>query len=197
VLDPSSVVREAELFVAVEVDAGPQRAFSEARVRVASAVRREWLEMLPAALRVVREIVFDAERERVVERRRELFADLVLSETVQLDVDRLRAGGVLAEAARQDPAAALRIDAATQRWLQRLRFVQRWMPELGWSANSDAWFADIVADLCAGRRSFAELRASDVLAALRGMLTPAQRQRSTARRRTLTTTVRPLDSGDL
>jgi ATP-dependent RNA helicase HrpB len=176
VLDPSSIVREAELFVAVEVDAGPRRALSESRVRVASAVRREWLAMFPGALHVEREVVFDAARERVVERRRERFADLVLDETVQLDVDRWRAGEVLAEAARRDPARALQFTAAAQHWLRRVQFVQRWMPDAGFPADIDAWLAGLVADWCAGRRSFAELRAVDVLGALRAALTPVQQR---------------------
>jgi ATP-dependent RNA helicase HrpB len=139
-------------------------------------VRREWLEMFPSALHAEREVVFDAERERVVERRRERFLDLVLSETAGLDVDPLRAGAVLADAARRDPARAMQFTEAAQHWLRRLQFAQRWMPELGLPADTDGWLAGCVADWCAGRRSFAELRAGDVLGALRGALTPVQRR---------------------
>src|SRR5262249_53113503 len=75
-LAAESVVREAELFVAVDVEGGGRR--PEALVRAASAVRRDWLGTLfPGAITTDTELVFDAERAAVVERRRERYADLV------------------------------------------------------------------------------------------------------------------------
>src|SRR5262249_20211685 len=104
-LDPASVVREAELFVAIELDAGHPRERSEARVVMASAVERSWLEaMFPDKIRTLREVVFDAASERIVTRERELYEDLALSETVRYDVDPLVAAALLAEEARRDPA---------------------------------------------------------------------------------------------
>ena len=101
-LEPVSVVRDAELFVAVEVGGGPRRG-DELRVRVASAIEREWLEeMFPHALHSTHVLEYDAALERVVERRRELFHDLVLAERTGTDVDRAAAGVVLAAAARRD-----------------------------------------------------------------------------------------------
>ena len=177
VLSEQSVVRDAELYVAVEVDAGPRRSLVEARVRLASAVRREWLmEMFPAARQHLTELVFDPQRERVVERTRECFEDLVLEERVRLDVDRLQAGTVLAQAARQDPSRAFRIGDAERGLLERLRFLQRCMPELGWPADVDDLLADAIASLCGGLCSFAELRDADLGAALRHGLTAAQRR---------------------
>ena len=85
-----------------------------------------------------RSIVFDPERDRVVERRRELFHDLVLRESIRTDVDRLRAGEVLAEVARRDPWRAGRPRTTTRSLLERLRFLQRWMPELAWPESVDA-----------------------------------------------------------
>ena len=176
VLMESSVVHEPELFVAVEVDAGLRGQRSEARVRLASAVRPEWLAaMFPACVGQQCELVFDAERERVVERTREVFEDLVLRESVQVDVDRERAGNVLAEAARRDPRRVARVGDAEHVWLARVRFLQRWMPELGLSDDTDALLADAVVSLCAGRRSFAETRAADLLGVLCGLLTHQQR----------------------
>ncbi len=176
VLMESSVVREPELFVAVEVDAGPRGQRSEARVRLASAVRPEWLAtMFPACVRQQRELIFDLDRERVVQRTRELFEDLVLRESVQLDVDLQHAGVVLAEAARRDPLRAATVSEDVQGWLQRVRFLQRWMPELDWPDDTDAVLTQAVEALCAGRRSFAETRAADLLDVLRGFLAHPQR----------------------
>jgi ATP-dependent helicase HrpB len=176
VLADSSVVRDAELFVAVEVDAGPQRQLAEARVRLASAVREDWLtEMFPAAVTTRVETAFDAQRGRVVERRAEMFHDLVLRKSVRTDVDQGRAGEVLAEAARQDPSRAVAVTEATRSLLERLRFLQQRMPEAGWPASVDDLLADAVASLCAGCRSFAEVRAADVPAVITAVLSARQR----------------------
>ena len=171
----SSVVRDAELFVAAEVDAGPRRERSEARVRLASAVRPQWLvEMFPGCVARQSELVFDEERQRVIERTRETFEDLVLRESVRIDVDRDRAGSVLAEAAQRDPLRAAQLGKAEHAWLARVRFLQRWMPELDLPADTNALVAAAVVSLCAGCRSFAELRAADLLSVLRGQLTHRQ-----------------------
>src|SRR5262245_11078795 len=90
VLAAESVVREAELFVAVDLERGRHR--PEAVARVASGVRREWLDALfPGAVTSDVELVFDAGRGSVVERHRARYADLVLAESVRTDVDRGRA----------------------------------------------------------------------------------------------------------
>src|SRR5205823_8607438 len=71
----SSGVTEPELFICVDVDA----AQSEALVRQASAVQRDWL---PAAeVSASTEVWFDPATERVVARRRVRFQDLVLEES--------------------------------------------------------------------------------------------------------------------
>jgi ATP-dependent helicase HrpB len=171
----SSVVREAELFVGVEVDAGPRRERSEARVRLASAVRPEWLAaMFPASVGRRSDLVFDTERQCVVERTRDLFEDLVLRESVSFDVDRQRAGAVLAELVRRNPLQAVPIADSERGWLERVRFLQRWMPDLGLAADTDTLLAEAVVSLCAGRRSLAEVRAADPLSVLRGLLSHQQ-----------------------
>jgi ATP-dependent helicase HrpB len=175
VLDARSVVREAELFVAVELD-GAADGSAELRVRLASAVERGWLdEMFPHAVRTTETIEFDAAQQRVVRRTRELFHDLVLAERVSAEVERGAAGEVLAAAARRDPGAAAGIGDDERAFLARLRFLQRWMPELQLPPDADAFLADAVVALCEGKRSFAELRRSDVLGVLHGLLTHAQR----------------------
>jgi len=176
-LAESSVVRDAELFVAVDIEGGPRRERAEALVRIASAIEPGWVdEMFPAALHDAQELVFDAGRERVVARTRRVFHDLVLSERERLDVDPSRAGELLAEVARRDPVRALNIGDAEQHLLERVRFLQRWMPELGLPSDTNAWLSETAASLCAGRCSFGETRAGDLHAVLSGLLTRQQRQ---------------------
>jgi ATP-dependent helicase HrpB len=175
VLDPSSVVHDAELFVAVDLDGGPRREHAEARVRLASAVERRWLgEMFPQASSTIREVVFDAGAERVVERVRELYEDLVLEETVSREVDPALAAARLAEAARTNPGKALAIGRAEETLLERVAFLARAMPETGLQADPESLLSAAIDPLAAGKRSFAELRRADLAGALRSRLTARQ-----------------------
>ncbi|MDX2166073.1 MAG: helicase-related protein, partial [Deltaproteobacteria bacterium] len=80
VLDARSVVRAAELFVAVDLDRG---AGAEARVRLASAVERGWLEeRYPDAITREETVELDAAQGRVVRRLCERYRDLLLDERV-------------------------------------------------------------------------------------------------------------------
>jgi ATP-dependent helicase HrpB len=177
VSDPASVVREAELFVAVDLDGGPRRELSEARVRMASAIGRRWLEELfPGTVRTVREVTFDTDTERVVERERVLYYDLVLGETVLPDVDPAIAGRILGEAARRDPAKALAIGADVQAILDRIGFLTRSMPELGLGAVEEGLLDRAIGALAVGKRSFADLRAADLARGLLSQLTQRERR---------------------
>ena len=169
VLGRESVVREAELFVAVDLERGRG---PEARVRVACAIERDWLA---PAVRETRELVFDPGRRRVVESARTCYHDLVLAETVRTDVDRSAAGALLAGVARADPAATGAVGEAEHELVARLRFLARWLLDLGWPADPETLLSDAVASLAAGCVSFAELAARDVGGALLGLLAPAQR----------------------
>jgi ATP-dependent helicase HrpB len=173
VLGPESVVREAELFVAVDLErtAGP-----DARVRMASAVEAGWLDALfPGSVETRRELAFDPERLRVVERVRTCYHDLVLAETVSAAVDRIAAGGLLAAVVRADPAAAGMVGDAEEALLARLRFLARILPALGWPADPGTLLAQVAAGLAAGHVALAELRAVDLAGAIERRLTGAQR----------------------
>ena len=176
ILDRGSVVRDAELFVAVDVDAGGRRRHAEAVVRIASAVRREWLtQLFPEAVRQVRTLELDAPGERVVERTQWRYGDLVLDERTETDVDRDAAGELLAAQARADPGSVVTLDHGAAMILERIRFLQTWMPDADLPADVDGLLRDTVIALCRGRRSFAEIRAADLGGALRGALSHGQR----------------------
>jgi len=172
VLASESVVREAELFVAMDVESGERGTRSEGRVRLASAVDPGWLD--PEALHEEREVVYDPARERVVTRVRRLYLDLVLDERVRADADRAVAGEILAGVAAADPAFASALDERDTALLTRLRFLARAMPELN-LPDPSALLHDAVRACAAGRTSLAELRNADVPGAIRGLLTHAQR----------------------
>jgi ATP-dependent helicase HrpB len=170
-LAPSSGVRDSELFLCIDVDA----AGTETLVRQASTIQRDWLP--PEQIHTAVEVSFDAASERVSARRRTYFQDLVLDEVpAPLPGDEEVARVLAAAAAEQmekvlpaegSPAALYRV---------RVQCLRQWMPELDLPSLDDAELRESLPWLCYGRRSFADLRNADWLAAMQGRLTPAQRQ---------------------
>jgi ATP-dependent helicase HrpB len=162
VVAPESVVREAMLFVAVDLERGGG---PDARVRVASAIEPEWLrDLFPGAIGESRALVFDAERARVVERVETRYHDLALAERVRTDVDRTRGGDVLAEALAG--VARTLVGPSEEELLARITFLRRALPELDWPADVDALVVDAVRALCAGRTTLAEVRGADLAGAI-------------------------------
>lgn len=166
-LAPESIVREAELFVAVDLERsiGP-----DAVVRSACGVERAWV-----AQRTERTLVFDPTRERVVARTRTCCADLVLDEQVRTEVGVEEAGPLLAEAATADPSAAAAPGPALVHWLGRLRFLRAALPEAA-LPDPDTLFTSAVHTVAGRCTSFAALRAHDLMAVCNGLLSyPQQR----------------------
>jgi ATP-dependent helicase HrpB len=170
-LVPSSGVIDSELFLCIDVDGRG----TEALVRLASAVQRDWLpsEQLRAAI----EVSFDLESERVVARRRLLFEDLVIEETPASLPDNAQVAHVLAEAAVAQLDRVLPpSDSPAGRFWTRLRCLRGWLPELNLTPFEETDLRELVTTLCHGSHSFADLRKADWLGAIQSRLTPAQRQ---------------------
>jgi ATP-dependent helicase HrpB len=172
VLDARSVVREAELILAVHLDAAPRGERAEHRIRIACALDPDWLPV--EAMEEVVETRFDPEREAVAQRRVTRFLDLELeSRVVESDAEAVAAA--LRAEARRDPRRALQPDPEVDDFLARLRCLAAWMPELGlptfaadFEPTEDAADSTPLWDaLCAGRRSFADLRRAPLLDLLR------------------------------
>lgn len=169
---PASVVRSAELFVCVEVDSGRPGERSEAQVRMASAVTREWIEeMFPESIERAEELYFDERRECVLKRTQERYQGLPLSERIGQDVDPACAGDLLAQAVRTDWQRAVDLGEDEEQMLRRIEVLARWVPELGIPSGVRELLVDAVVALCPGRRSFAELKRADAGALIRGLLT--------------------------
>lgn len=170
-LAESSAVREAEFFVAVDVDAAGE----DALVRQASGVERGWL---PAEHLVTETVLeFDPTTERVQARKRTRWMDLILEESpAPLPTDD-RVGATLAAAARGNwPRIFPPEDPAVPAFLARVQCLRAWLPELELPLWDDAALAATVEQLAGGCRSFAELRAAPWLNHLRSQLSPSQLQ---------------------
>jgi len=174
-LAPSCAVRDAELFVCVDVDAGRREERAEAIVRAASAVSRAWLAA--DRLQTTEHMEFDAAGQRVVGSRRTSFDDLVLDEVVIQTPRGREAQEVLAAAAADNLAAALRLDDENVVSLRtRVACLREWRPDLELPAMDDDAIRSLLPVLVRGRRSFAETKKAPLLDVLRGRLDWKQMQ---------------------
>jgi ATP-dependent helicase HrpB len=168
-LAPSCRVLDSPLFLCLDVDSRS----TEAWVRQASAIQRDWLNAVTAKI----EISFDEATERVIARRRLRYEDLLLEESpANLPKDD-EVGRVLAEAARARLDRVLPPpDSAGGSFLLRARCLREWMPELGLPAFDDGELTEALTWLAPGCRSFEDLRRADWLGVLQGKLSVKQRQ---------------------
>ena len=167
----SSAVRNAPLFLAVDVDRGG----SEALVRQASAVERDWLPADRLALRT--EVEFDAASRRVIARRRVYWEDLLLEESPAALPDGDEVAAILAAAAAQSLDEVFPWDdAETADFVNRVRCLAQWMPELELPAFDAAGLQAVLPQVCHGCRSLDELRKAPWLAHLQAALTHEQQQ---------------------
>ena len=181
-LEESSVVREAPLLVAVDVDerrdrpgAGPPRG-SQVLVRLASAVTPEMLlELFPSDLAFEDELRFDPGAERVDAFERTSYRGLVLEESRKASPDPERVAAALAEAALAKGPRAFAEEGELDRLVARLAFAAEASPGSGLAPPSEADLAEKLRELCAGRRSFAELREAGLPGAVLARLGPEGR----------------------
>ena len=165
-LADESAVAEAELFVAVHVDAGGG---SDALVRLASGVDRAWLpaERMTTAV----DVTFDEATERVAAVRRTRYDELVLDEAPAALPDDGSVERMLAEAAATRLDRALDLASPEVAQLRaRGAFLRAAMPDVGVPALDDDAVRAALEDLCAGRRSFEELRRAPLADVLRARL---------------------------
>jgi ATP-dependent helicase HrpB len=141
---------------------------------VASAVTQELLlDLFPDALRYDEALSWNAAAERVEATERLLYRDLVLEETraARADPDAV-AARLAAEALARGPAA-FAPEGTLDRLVARLAFAAPHVEGLAPPGPDDV--AGALRDLCAGRRSFAELRDADLPGALLARLDPRAR----------------------
>jgi ATP-dependent helicase HrpB len=182
-LSPGSVVREAPLLVAVDVEergdalvqrgAGAQQQRARGpRVRLASAIEPEWLlDLFPESMRDTVELVWEPARERVEVTSRLSYDALHLEESRRPPrpddaAEMKRAAELLLGAARARGPAALGDPEAVRDLRARLSLVAEHCPEAGLRALTDEDLDQALAALCQGRSSFAEFEEADWMGAL-------------------------------
>jgi ATP-dependent helicase HrpB len=174
-LAPESVVRDAELFVAIDAREDRRGGVLEAQVNLASIVRLEWLEELfPAQLRRERFTRFDETRRRVVSITQLWYHDLLLREDVGPAAELERTGSHLVEALRPEAAAFFGKNPLTAQWLARVEFVSRAIPELEWPSFDDEVLCEILEAVCQGKSMLEEIERTDLVPFLQSRLSSAQ-----------------------
>jgi ATP-dependent helicase HrpB len=183
-LAPESVVRAARFLVAVDAGERREQGRTGARavrtlVRLASAIEPEWLlDLFPERITETTELTWNAQSERVEGVSRLLYDQLVLTETRIGDARGADVARVLCEAAQAAGWRSFVEPELVERFLARVAFLGRTLPEKEFPALGEDEVRAALAELCAGRRSFAELRAAaeggELLEALRARLNPEQ-----------------------
>jgi ATP-dependent helicase HrpB len=170
VLDEGSAATGSELLVAVSLRSGRRSARADHLIGIAHPVELEQLEP-----RIELELRFDEEHDSVVQRQVGRWQELRLFEKPGTSApDPVAAAALLAEAAAAAPERALDPSDEEAQLLARVRFLAAVVPELELPGIT-SW-TELLAELCAGRRSFAELRRAELSPALLARLSWSQRQ---------------------
>ncbi|MGD0678873.1 MAG: ATP-dependent helicase HrpB [Polyangiaceae bacterium] len=175
-LDETSAVRDAEWLLALDVEErakagerGPAR--SAVTIRLAHAIDPSWLmDLYPDQIVETREVKWDAQKERVTTTESLTWHGLPLLVSDQTDTPSEEASRVLADAALAAGPNAFAPPGAVAAWLARAQLAASLDPAIG--RPDDATVAMLLVELSRGRRSFADLRQSDLLAALRATAGP-------------------------
>jgi ATP-dependent helicase HrpB len=174
-LSPESVVRDAQLFVAIDAREDRRGGVLEAQVKLASLARLEWLEELfPSHLRRERFVRYDEARRRVISVTRLCYHDLLLQEDVGPAAEPEQTGFHLAAALRPEAAELFRTNRRAAEWLARIEFVRRAVPELDWPEFDDRIFEELLETLCRGKSRREEIEQTDFIPLLQSRLTHAQ-----------------------
>jgi ATP-dependent helicase HrpB len=166
-LSDASVVREAELMVAIDAEEKREagRAGAQLVVHTASAVEVEWLaDLFSDSLRESDELRWNPQTERVESVRRVLYDQLVLEERTGPPGDADAAARMLGDAARAKGIGTLWDAQEIDRLAARLEFG-------GLSVD----VAAALDELCRGRRSLSELRDASLTGAMLDRLEGKQR----------------------
>ncbi len=170
-LENGSGVREAELFLCIDLDAGA----SEASVRQAAGIAPEWLPL--EHLRQSDDRFMHPTQGSVVARRRTYWMDLIIEETpIATPLDEATAR-MLANAAVQQWHKVLPTDDKhLNSWLARVRWLAEAMPDSGLPSLAPQDLQESLQQWCYGMRSLDELRQLPWRSLLEGLLNANHRR---------------------
>jgi ATP-dependent helicase HrpB len=170
-LAPESAVTQAEFFVALDARQDERSLTREAMVRIASAIKPEWLEsMFPQEIRHERGAIYDAQRARVVGRAAVWYRDLLLREDLNISVDPEAAARALADALRPEARTLFENNEDAAAVLARVDLLRRHLPEHPWPKFDDTELGDLLAEAAYGKKSLEEIRKQPLAPLLKSRL---------------------------
>jgi ATP-dependent helicase HrpB len=174
-LSEGSVVQDADLMVAVDVEERSGRGGPQVVVRIASRVEIEWLlELFPEDLREEDSLFFDPGNRRVERVQRVSFGGLVLEESRSPAQPSEETSRVLAEAALAAGIDRFVPPDELEQVLGRIELLARNFPEAGFVPPDQTWLRQALEGLCEGAQNFDDLRGGDLLQSIENHFTPEQ-----------------------
>jgi len=170
-LNPKSAVRQELLFLATDITEveGRERAVQLSRC---VAIDETWIEK--SEIRESGGVVFDEVARRVVAVEQRTFRGLVLEEKRGGEVNADLAGALLAERVISGELSLKKWDSKVERWIARLSFLSRVMPELELPGFGDDDREVAIGQICAGAVTFKEVRDRDPWPVLKEWLSRPQ-----------------------
>lgn len=167
----SSLVLQPEIFLCIDTDAGQ----GEVLVRQASGIERDWLN--EELIEVSTDVAFDATLEKITAIRRTRYLDLILDEASIAPPPSADITQALVVAARENFDRVFPSDdAEVTNFVARVRCLNSWLPDSGLLQFTDEELHAVLPHVASGCRSFADLRKSNWLNALKNCLTYQQQQ---------------------
>jgi ATP-dependent RNA helicase HrpB len=157
-LAEDSGVDKADLFVALEADAGKRGMHSTALVRRASSITEEMLaELFPELIKAEQAAIFDPDKRAVIGVSRRYFMDLLIDERSGVKVAADVVALTLAMQAAKHFDEIFKPDKKALQLRARIMLAARAMPEIDWLDVSQAGIQTWLTDLCLGKSRFSEL----------------------------------------
>lgn len=171
----TSAARGHTLLVAAEIDEMKVRNEVITLLSMVTPIEEQWLhELFPADFSTTTEVSFDRIQKRVVSRRKTLFRDLVLDESISESADSDAAAELLAAEIRNGTIQLRQWDDAIEMLITRINCAATHCPELEISPLDDNARSLILQEFCHGARSVRELQQKNLRHAILGWLSPEQ-----------------------
>jgi ATP-dependent helicase HrpB len=162
-----SLVGDAALFVAADVEEREFRGETTVFLGSATVVEEEWLKAdYPEAYRTENGHRMDPVRRRVERVRQTRFHDLVLEEETAGDPDPAVAAAMLAESIQREGWVLKKWDHACETWIRRVRVMAENCPELELKPIADEDRQFLIEQICEGATAYKEVKDREVMPVL-------------------------------
>lgn len=158
-VEPDSVVREAGLFVAVDLQERATRGTVKVLAGGLTHVREEWVEaVFPGEAQLEERDELDLSARAVVRRRRRAFRGLVLREELAGEPEAGAAARLLAEAVQREGWVLKKWDQRAETLLRRINVLARNYPEWGMGEIGEEERLWLLEQICEGATRYKEIK---------------------------------------